>query len=89
MESIAARVRAEIAADLRQPVEQVPLDARIDAVELGIDSLGLIKLSVRLEEIFEVTMPDLAADPQAIGSVRDVARLIADQVELRGAGGAA
>jgi len=88
-EEISARVRAVIAADLRQPVESVPLDARLDAGELGIDSLGLIKLTVRIEEIFDVTMPDLAA-PEAAGisSVRDVAALVSRLVAVRDAGGA-
>lgn len=86
---ITATVRATIAADLRQPVDSVPLDARLDAGELGIDSLGLIKLTVRLEEIFDITMPDLAAPEAAdIGSVRDVAELVAARVAARRAGGA-
>lgn len=88
VDTIAARVRAEIAANLRQPVDQVPVDARLDAGELGIDSLGLIKLTVRLEEIFGITMPDLAAEPLQIGSIRDVAGEILRQLEARGAGGA-
>ena len=76
-EEITAKVRAAIAAELRQPIEAVPLAARLDASELGIDSLGLIKLTVRIEELFDVTMPDLAAPgaaqispPCAPGSTR-------------------
>lgn len=88
-DDITAAVRQEIAAELRQPVDHIPLDARLDDGELGIDSLGLIKLTVRLEERFDITMPDLAApEASAIGSVRDVAALIARQVAARSAGGA-
>lgn len=83
-DEITAVVLEEIAAELRQPVEQIPLDARLDDGELGIDSLGLIKLTVRLEERFDITMPDLAApEASAIGSVRDVAALVARQVAAR------
>ena len=91
-DAIIETVRATIAADLRQPVESIPLDARLDASELGIDSLGLIKLTVRLEEIFDITMPDLAAPEAAnVASVRDVAGLVADLVsrrDMHSAGGA-
>lgn len=89
-EEIAAKVRAMVAAELRQPVDRVPLDARLDAGELGIDSLGLIKLTVKLEEVFDITMPDLAApEAAAIASVGDVAALVAREVAARVTGGAA
>jgi acyl carrier protein len=88
-DEITVKVRAAIAAELRQPVEAVPLAARLDASELGIDSLGLIKLTVRIEELFDVTMPDLAAPGAAqIESVGDVARLVSRLVAARDVGGA-
>lgn len=87
-DDITAQVRAVIADAIRQPVSAVPLDARVDAAELGIDSLGLIKLTVRLEELFDITMPDLAAPGmQSLGSVREVAMLVARQVAARQTGG--
>ncbi|MFZ6178994.1 acyl carrier protein [Nannocystis pusilla] len=86
---ILARVRALIAESLRQPASAIPLDARVDGSELGIDSLGLIKLMVRIEETFDITMPDLAAPGAApFGSVREVAALVAREVAARQAGGA-
>ncbi|MCY1061661.1 acyl carrier protein [Nannocystis sp. SCPEA4] len=86
---IVARVRALIADAVRQPVAAIPLDARVDGSELGIDSLGLIKLTVRIEETFDITMPDIAAPGSApFGSVREVAALVAKQVAARQAGGA-
>ncbi|MFV8756359.1 acyl carrier protein [Nannocystaceae bacterium ST9] len=87
-EEITAQVRAEIAAGLRQRVEDVGLDARLDGSELGLDSLAFIKLSVRLEELFDITMPDLAASEAAVGSVRDVAALVVRQLAAREGGGA-
>ena len=88
-EDITTQVRALIAADLRQPIDRVPLDARLDSGELGIDSLGLIKLTVKLEETFDITMPDLAVTDAAVfGSVRDVAAFVAAQVAARQHGGA-
>ncbi|MBZ5715798.1 acyl carrier protein [Nannocystis pusilla] len=86
---IVARVRALIADAVRQPVAAIPLDVRVDGSELGIDSLGLIKLTVRIEETFDITMPDLAAPGAGpLGSVREVAALVAEQVAARQAGGA-
>lgn len=86
--AITAAVIEEIAAELRQPVDQIPLDTRLDA-ELGIDSLALIKLTVRLEERFDITMPDLAApEAAAVGSVRDVVALVARRIAFKHDGGA-
>lgn len=84
-DDITNAVIEEIAAELRQPADQIPLDARLDAGELGIDSLGLIKLTVRLEERFDITMPDLTAqEAVAVASVRDVAALVARQLAVKG-----
>jgi acyl carrier protein len=84
-DDITNAVIEEIAAELRQPADQIPLDARLDAGELGIDSLGLIKLTVRLEERFDITMPDLTAqEAVAVASVRDVAALVARRIAVKG-----
>lgn len=84
-DDITNAVIEEIAAELRQPADQIPLDARLDAGELGIDSLGLIKLTVRLEERFDITMPDLTAqEAVAVASVRDVAALVAGRIAAKG-----
>jgi acyl carrier protein len=84
-DDITRAVIEEIAAELRQPADQIPLDARLDAGELGIDSLGLIKLTVRLEERFDITMPDLTAqEAVTVASVRDVVALVARQIAVKG-----
>lgn len=84
-DDITTAVIEEIAAELRQPTDQIPLDARLDAGELGIDSLGLIKLTVRLEERFDITMPDLTAqEAVSVATVRDVVALVARQLAARG-----
>lgn len=88
-DEITAKVRALVAESIQQPVTAIPLDARLDASELGIDSLGLIKLTVRLEETFDITMPDLdTAEAAALGSVRDVVALVTRELAARQAGGA-
>ncbi len=87
IDDISATVRAAIAAELRQPADHIPPGARLDAGELGIDSLGLIKLTVRLEELFDITMPDLAAPEAAdIATVHDLAALVARKLAARDGG---
>jgi acyl carrier protein len=85
---ITAKVRALVAESVQQPVAAIPLDARLDATELGIDSLGLIKLVVRLEETFDIAMPDLASPEAAeLGTVREVAAMVTREVAARRIGG--
>lgn len=81
-DEIARKVRRTIADTLRIDVERVPLDARLDEERLGIDSLRLIKLSVALEETFDIAMPDFFAEGGAgVRSVQDVVDLITARVE--------
>lgn len=88
-EDIAAKVRTLVAESIHQPVAAIPLDARLDATELGIDSLGLIKLVVRIEETFDIVMPDLASPEAAeLGTVREVAAMVTRELQARGNGGA-
>jgi acyl carrier protein len=89
MDHVAVRIRRLIAESTNRSQDDVPLDARLDATQLGIDSLGLVKLAVRLEETFEIAMPDLAAEPgrgtpQTVGDVVAlVGREMARQREVR------
>ncbi|MDI1481059.1 acyl carrier protein [Polyangium sp. y55x31] len=88
-DAIVNDVRRIIAETLRLPVEQVALDARLDEARLGIDSLGLIKLNVALEEAFDITLPDFTMPEQPhIRSVGDVAALVAEKVSAQANGGA-
>lgn len=87
-ESIAIEVRRIIATTLRLPIDQVALDARLDEARLGIDSLGLIKLNVALEEAFDITLPDFTTPEEpSIRSVADVAALVASKVSAQAKGG--
>ena len=88
-EAVAADVRRIIAETLRLPVEPVALDTQLDEARLGIDSLGLIKLNVALEEAFDIALPDFTPLEQPhIRSVRDVAALVAGKVAAQAKGGA-
>ena len=86
LDSIAASVRTLVAQAAHRSPEDVQLDSRLDATELGIDSLGLIKLSVRIEEAFDITMPDIAEGPglAVFGTVRDIVELVVVQIAKRG-----
>jgi acyl carrier protein len=82
VDSITARVQRLVAESVNRSQDQVPLDARLDATQLGIDSLGLIWLGVRLEGAFDITLPDLATEPGAwpLGTVRGVAAVVAREI---------
>jgi acyl carrier protein len=87
--AIAVEVRRIIATTLRLPIDEVALDARLDEARLGIDSLGLIKLNVALEEAFDITLPDFTTPEEpSIRSVADVAALVASRVSVQANGGA-
>ncbi len=88
-DAIAADVRRIIAETLRLPVDQVALETHLDEARLGIDSLGLIKLNVALEEAFDITLPDFTTPEETrIRSVGDVAALVAEKVSAQAARGA-
>ncbi len=57
------------------------LDATLELDGLGVDSLGLIKINVLLEERFDITLPDFtaieAAPPR---TVREVVDLVAGRL---------
>jgi acyl carrier protein len=80
-ESIDTRVRRVIAEALRVPLDRVGLDATLEQEGLGVDSLGLIKINVLLEERFDITIPDFTeiegATPR---TVREVVELVAGRV---------
>ena len=84
-DAVAIEVRRIIAHSLRIPVEEVTLDKRLDAAGLGVDSLGLIKLNVAIEERFDIAIPDFVADdPSQVRSVGDVVALVAGCVAKGG-----
>jgi len=69
-EGLAAKVIAEIAAVKRIPVESITIDSTFE--ELAMDSLDAMNLLFALEEQFEISIPDDAAN-----SNKDVRRTIA------------
>jgi acyl carrier protein len=76
-DALAIEVRRLIAHSLHVPLDEVTLDRRLDAAGLGVDSLGLIKLNVAIEERFDIAIPDFVAeDPSLVRSVRDVVELV-------------
>jgi acyl carrier protein len=82
VDSITTRVHRLVAESVNRSQDQVPLDARLDATQLGIDSLGLSWLGERLEGAFDITLPDLATEPGAwpLGTVRGVAEVVAREI---------
>jgi acyl carrier protein len=69
-EGLAAKVIAEIAAVKRIPVEGITIDSTFE--ELAMDSLDAMNLLFALEEHFEISIPDEAAN-----SIKDVRSTVA------------
>lgn len=87
VEPIDVRVRRIIAEALRIPLDDVGLDQTLELDGLGVDSLGLIKINVLLEERFDIVLPDFtaieAAPPR---TVREVVELVAGRVDAASGG---
>lgn len=85
-EALATEVRRIIARTAHVPLAEVTLDTRLDAAGLGLDSLGLIKLNVEIEEQLDIAIPELIADdPSQVRSVADVIQIVAGCVAKAGA----
>jgi acyl carrier protein len=88
-EELGREVRAIIARAINRPVEEVPLEAKLEG-GLGIDSMAMIEINVALESRFNFAMPDMATPAEAnLKTVEDVVRLVGNQLEKPGASGRA
>lgn len=77
-DALTLEVRRIIARTAHVPLAEVTLDTRLDAAGLGLDSLGLIKLNVELEEALDIAVPEkIADDPSLVRSVGDVVQIVA------------
>lgn len=73
MDDMEKQVREIIADELCVDIEQVVPDAKL-VDDLGADSLDQIEVIMRLEEYFEIEMPD--EDTEPIATVADVVTLV-------------
>ncbi len=80
-EELGREVRAIIAKALQRPLEEVPLDAKLES-GLGIDSMAMIEINVALETRFNFAMPDMASPAEAnLKTVEDVVKLVSTQID--------
>lgn len=71
-EDLAWAVRERIAAQLRRPVESVPLDTPL--ADLVVDSIDLIEVAIDLQEEHDVWFEE--SDLQQVSDVADLVALI-------------
>lgn len=75
-----ATVRPVDAAEPRESVArlvgEVGSDSPTDKTLLGLDSLGLVELVVRLEEYFRVDIPDWILDDEVFGSIDNLTAML-------------
>ncbi len=67
------KIQAMLAEALNLPVEKVTADAKI-VDDLGADSLDVVELLSRLEDEYNVTIPE--EDVENLSTVSDVAKAI-------------
>lgn len=78
-------VRAVLVEVLDRPEEAVTPDASLEAA-LGVDSLAMIEIAVRLEERFGIAFPPSASPADlSIETGRDLARFVAQRVAAEAA----
>jgi acyl carrier protein len=79
-DEIGREVRSIIAHALHRGIDEVPLDAKLEA-GLGIDSMAMIEINVALETRFNFAMPDMASPAEAnLKTVDDVVGLVTKQL---------
>jgi acyl carrier protein len=78
---LVTRVLHKIAATQRLPQDKVTIDSTFE--ELGIDSLDGINVIFAIEDEFDISIPDAAA--QSIRSVREMVEGIASLVAAKAA----
>jgi acyl carrier protein len=69
-------LRSYVIDELIQVPDPAGWDDDGDLLEAGLDSMGIMRLVVFIEERFGVTVPDEEITPENIGSLSAVARLI-------------
>ena len=74
---VAARIRTELAAYLKRDVEAVTPEASLRE-DLGLDSMATIELLYRIEEAFDLQIPD--EDLPALVRVKDVVAYVERRV---------
>jgi acyl carrier protein len=85
-EELGREVRGIIAKALNRPVDEVPLEAKLEG-GLGVDSMAMIEINVALESRFNFAMPDMASPSEAnLKTVADVVKLVDTQIAKSAAG---
>ncbi len=75
---IADRIRAELAAYLKRDVRSVGVEDSLRD-DLGLDSMAIIELLYRIEEAFDLQIPD--EDLQALVTVENVVMYVEGRVQ--------
>ncbi|HEY8042063.1 MAG TPA: acyl carrier protein [Polyangiaceae bacterium] len=80
--NVPARVRAIVAEAVRRPVDEVPLEAKLES-GLGVDSMVMIEIGVSIEEQFDIALPPELADEVRVETVGDLVGVVETQLTSR------
>jgi acyl carrier protein len=78
--NVPARVRAIVAEAVRRPVDEVPLEAKLES---GLDSMVMIEIGVSIEEQFDIALPPELADEVRVETVGDLVGVVETQLTSR------
>jgi acyl carrier protein len=81
MNATLSRVQSLVSSELDVPVERLDPGRPLD--ELGVDSLSVIEVMFRLEEVFHIRFPE---ERQPISTLADIADLVDRLVARKSAG---
>jgi len=79
MNDVTERLIAILEDQLGTGADRATLDAETELSALGLSSLNLVKLMVRLENTFEIEFADEDLDLTRMGKVADLARYISQR----------
>ncbi len=78
-DTIAAQVKALLAAAKQRPVDDIELDTALE--DLQVDSLDKVSLAFDIEEAYSISIPESALS--TVRSVRDIVNGVQTQLQQR------
>lgn len=84
MHDLTANVQSRVLSVVRSILQQNAITADVHPesrlVDIGLSSMGMVELMLKVEAEFDLILPQLAITPENFQSVRTMERMIRDQL---------
>lgn len=84
MHDLTANVQSRVLSVVRSILQQNAITADVHPesrlVDIGLSSMGMVELMLKVEAEFDLILPQLAITPENFQSVRTMERMICDQL---------